>query len=211
LKTKTRNGSSPSVDEPSSDRGTATLELVLRTSTELFAERGFYGTSMRQLAEQAGMVLSGFYYYFRSKYDVLLAIIDKAVTMMEDEAGQVPSDLAPDLRLRGLLECHLNLHLREPKMAIVADREMGVLKPADLKRMRVRQDRYEQLFRDAIEEGMKTGDFDADIDVAVATKSVLLMATGVVEWWSPKGRLTAAQTSELIADYGLRVVRDSAA
>jgi AcrR family transcriptional regulator len=52
-----------------------TRQRILDAATELFAERGFAGTSIRDLAVQVGMTKAALYYHFPSKEDVLEALI----------------------------------------------------------------------------------------------------------------------------------------
>ena len=47
---------------------------ILRTSCRLMAQRGFHGTSMRDLAQATGRSISGLYHHFRGKEDLLFLI-----------------------------------------------------------------------------------------------------------------------------------------
>lgn len=50
------------------------LDDILKESSKLMALRGYYGTSMRDLAEQTGRSLSGLYHYFSNKDELLYLI-----------------------------------------------------------------------------------------------------------------------------------------
>lgn len=52
-------------------KGEATRALILRTAIELFLERGYDGTTMRAIAQRAGVALGSAYYYFRSKEELI--------------------------------------------------------------------------------------------------------------------------------------------
>jgi len=58
-------------------KGERTRQQIIQAAHRLFVERGYHGTSMRQIAEQAGLALGGIYNHFASKEDIL------AVVMME--------------------------------------------------------------------------------------------------------------------------------
>jgi AcrR family transcriptional regulator len=179
----------------------------LRTSIELFAERGFHGTSMRQLAQRADLRQSAFYYYFRSKYDVLLAIMDDGTKMLEEEAAEVPDDLATEEHLTRLMEGHVRVHLLEPELMRVCDREIRTLRPADRTRITDRLDVYESLFRGTLRAGRDEGLFPSDSDILVMTKSMLVMGSGVVEWWQSKGKLSVDDVATMISGYALDIAR----
>lgn len=66
------------IKRPESRRGKEeTRELLLEAAMELFAQKGYRGTSVRDLASGAGMTTGGFYSNFMSKRDIYIAIIDK--------------------------------------------------------------------------------------------------------------------------------------
>lgn len=183
---------------------TPTRELVRSTSTDLFAERGFAATTMRQLADRADLPLSAFYYYFNSKYDVLLAIMDAAMTGLA--AGldtAVDRTQPPDRRLVALVARHVEVHLLDPGIARVADGELRSLKDADRRAIVDRRDAYEQHFRDALAAGVEQGIFDPELDIAVASMAILTMATSVIDWWRPDRRYSIDGTADLIGGFAL--------
>ncbi len=190
-----------------SARGAETYGLVLRTSIELFAERGFHGTSMRQLAQRGELQPSAFYYYFRSKYDVLLAIMDDGTKKLEAEAADVPHDLPVEEHLTRLMEGHVRVHLLERELMRVCDREIRTLRPPDRTKITDRLDAYEKLFRDTLRAGRKEGLFPSDSDILVMTKSILVMGSGVVEWWQSKGKLSVDAVATMIGGYALDIAR----
>jgi AcrR family transcriptional regulator len=198
-----RQPPAPRGADPTSERAAATLDLVLNTSTELFAERGYAAATMRELADRAQVPLSTFYYYFRSKYDVLLAIMDTALSRLERGADDVWDDsLAPDAQLRALVDRHVRVHLVNPEAARVADGELRALQPSDREAIVARRDRYERRFRDVLEAG-RGNCFRDDLDVAVAGIAILTMSTAVIDWWQPGGPHPVEHTAALIGRFAL--------
>jgi len=60
-----------------SARGTAKRELILEKAEKSFAEHGFYGTSIRDIAKACGSNVALIYYYFRDKEDLYEQILDE--------------------------------------------------------------------------------------------------------------------------------------
>jgi AcrR family transcriptional regulator len=56
-------------------RGERTRNEILQAASKLFISHGFHGTSMRQIAEQAGVALGGIYNHFSSKEDIFTAVM----------------------------------------------------------------------------------------------------------------------------------------
>ncbi len=59
---------------------------LLHTAARVFAERGFHATSMRDLARETGMSLSGMYHYVRGKDDLLFQIQERCFTRVYEGA-----------------------------------------------------------------------------------------------------------------------------
>ena len=75
-------------------------EDILRASLHLFAERGFHGTSMRDIAREAGITEGLIYHYFASKRDLFRAIIEEHSFL---PLLRTLPELAQQLDLRALL------------------------------------------------------------------------------------------------------------
>ena len=59
-------------------------EKLLETAIRIFAEKGYAGTSVREIVEQAGVSKPVLYYYFKSKEGLFLAILDMAENLQKD-------------------------------------------------------------------------------------------------------------------------------
>jgi AcrR family transcriptional regulator len=59
-------------------------EKLLETAIRIFAEKGYAGTSVREIVEQAGVSKPVLYYYFKSKEGLFLAILDMAEDLQKD-------------------------------------------------------------------------------------------------------------------------------
>jgi len=62
------------MSEEIAPRGERTRNDILQAAHQLFLERGFHGTSMRQIAQAAGIALGGIYNHFSSKEDIFTAV-----------------------------------------------------------------------------------------------------------------------------------------
>jgi len=73
-----KNKKTPGSPEPSA------RERLLETAIGIFAEKGYAGTSVREIVEQAGVSKPVLYYYFKSKEGLFLAILDMAENLQKD-------------------------------------------------------------------------------------------------------------------------------
>jgi len=183
-----------------------TRQKIIVAGTSLFAERGSAASSMRELAERAGVALSASYYHFPGKRDVLLAIMTEAMKNLERGALEVlAADLAPIERLPALMSAHVRVHLEEPELARVADTELRALDSEARAEIVGIRDRYEAYFRTVLIDGIEDGSFSPALDVPVTAMALITMGTATVEWWHPEGRLSIAQTASILSRMAVTV------
>ena len=137
-------------------KGEATRLAIQEAAFDLFMEHGFHATSMRQIADKAGLALGGIYNHFASKEDIFAAIVmdkhpykqilpaileakgDTAEEFIHDAAQALVSELGkrPDFLKLMFIEIvefngqHVNLLMREivPKILPVFERLVKVRK-----------------------------------------------------------------------------------
>ena len=84
------------------------LESILRTAASIFAEKGYHQASIRDIARATGVSLSGLYYYFDSKEELLFLIQDHAFgTLTANLERMLEGVEEPHRKLRILMENHL--------------------------------------------------------------------------------------------------------
>ena len=85
---------------------------VLDAAAALFAENGYQGTSMRDIAKAVGMLPGSLYCHFPSKSELLLAVYREGVARIEDQvAAAVAGQSAPWDKLEALAAAHLEMIL----------------------------------------------------------------------------------------------------
>jgi AcrR family transcriptional regulator len=88
-----------SVDERVDERRTNTREQIRTVALEMFAERGYDGTSLREIAEQLGVTKAAVYYHFKTKEDILVSLLEDFLGQLDellDRAEELPP--GPDTR-----------------------------------------------------------------------------------------------------------------
>jgi len=186
--------------------GTAAASLR-RAALELFAERGFHGTSMRDIAARAGCSVSHVYYYFPSKGDVLRAMM---VGIVDDLLAELDAALAgagaePRARLVAIVRAQVLFHCRRQAEAFVGRSELRSLAPGDRPEVIGRYDRVTAIFRDTIAEGEGAGVFRCAF-VAQATHALVTMCNAVSAWWRPDGELSPERLAERYAALALAML-----
>ncbi|ADB50660.1 TetR/AcrR family transcriptional regulator [Conexibacter woesei] len=175
---------------------------LLRTATWLFSERGFHGTSIRDIADTAGVAVSAMYYYAASKDELLVAVMRQALERLLDASARTLEGLdGPSERLATLIGVHVALHARNPRTAGVADHELRALARTTRRAMLAERDAYEATWVEVLREGAETGEF-ADRG-GVDRLALLQMCTGVAQWYKPRGDVSIPELCARFADMGL--------
>ena len=181
-------------------------ERIGAAAIELFAEKGFHGASVRDLAYAVGVEAASLYYHFPSKQDVLLALFDRILDDMLDmlrTATVGPG--TPTARLRDVARRHVLFHIARRKEAFISHSELRSLTPANRAHVVAKRDLYEWMLRALLEAGVREGEFVID-DVPVASTAILMLCSGVSDWFNGGGRLTPDVVAERYVELVLRLV-----
>lgn len=150
--------------------------LAIRAAASVFAEKGFHGSSTRDIAERMGIKQGSLYYYFKSKEDALGAVclygIETYVSRMEAIAA---SDQPFEARLLSTVMSHLNSY-RERNEALKVHNDERLYLPEE-KRSRLKSlgSRYRQMLEDIFRAGVEDGSVRSEIDCRFAAQAVIAL------------------------------------
>jgi len=176
---------------------------ILRAAGKEFRVRGFAETGMRDIAAAAALSPANLYNYFRGKHDILFFCQDNSLDRMIaalDKARRMRTTAA--IKLRMVIVSHLRCVLDEVEGS-AAHLLTTALPPRQQRDLVAKRDKYEEGVRNLIVAGMRSGEF-APCDPALAVRAILGGLNWSVQWFSPEGRLTAAEIAERFADYLIR-------
>ncbi|WP_435769655.1 TetR/AcrR family transcriptional regulator [Nocardioides sp. SYSU DS0651] len=175
------------------DAGPASMPRVLASALDAFAEQGYHGTSIRDIAAGAGLSVPGLYHHYRSKQDVLMALM---VAVMDDLLRRTTAALeaagasSPTARFDALVEALLRFHLERRLEAFVASSEIRSLDPANRTRYVALRDEQQQMIARVVADGVAAGEFDVP-HPAETVRAVATLCVGVATWYDPRGPVAA--------------------
>jgi AcrR family transcriptional regulator len=179
-------------------------ERVRKAAVKLFAGKGFHGTGIRDLAQEAKLSSASLYHYMGTKEELLAGIMCASLERLLEATHLLIDDVgAPEDRLAGLVALHVMTHAIQPDETRVVDNEVHALSPAARKTVIGLRDEYEALWAAAIDEGAANGVFRTE-HPAVTRLALLEMCNGVARWYSPRGTLAL---DELATHYAQLVMR----
>ncbi|MEC3975290.1 TetR family transcriptional regulator [Amycolatopsis sp. H20-H5] len=181
-------------------------ERVRLAAVKLFAAKGFHGTGIRDLAQEAKLSSASLYHYMGTKEDLLAAIMTESLRRLLDAAEQACEGVdEPAERLRTLVELHVLAHAVQPSETRVVDNEVSALSPEARAPVVALRDAYERLWADAIADGVASGTF-ATAHPAVTRLALLEMCSGVARWYSPRGPLSLDQLAAHYSELAMRAL-----
>jgi AcrR family transcriptional regulator len=170
----------------------ARREELTRVAARLFAERGYQGTSLADLAEALGMQKPSLYHHIDSKEDLLWEVAWEGAEAFHAGLDGVPPDAAATERIRLALRAHLAVVAAQLDIATVFVREWRYLAGDRRDRFVAERRRYEERVRDLFREGVEGSELRTDLDVSTAALLFLSAANWAYTWLRP-----GASTDEL--------------
>lgn len=170
--------------------GEHTRERVLEVAARLFRVQGYAATTLRQIADAAGIQAGSIYYHFESKDEILQEILETGVNVVQDSVEErmraLPVDSSARRKIEAAIEGHLFGLLKRGDFTSATIRIYGQL-PPELQRVnRARRARYSAVWDRLFTEALACGELRDDIDLHMARLLVVGALNWTVEWYAPE-------------------------
>ncbi|MEX1126469.1 MAG: TetR/AcrR family transcriptional regulator [Acidimicrobiia bacterium] len=185
-----------------------TRQDVIEAAGRLFAEKGYHGTSMRDLGRELGLLGSSLYAHVESKQDLLVEVVEEGARLFEASAdAAVAGDGSSDNQLRRLIGGHVGVVLENSDVVRTYLNEARMLDPEHRGRVIAARDGYEQTFRRVIAAGVADGSFRTDADPKLQSIFILSILNAIERWYRPEGRVSRDQLVEEVSNIALASLR----
>lgn len=187
-------------------RAEATRARLLEAAVTAFAEKGFHGTTTRDIAGAAGMSPAAVYVHHRSKEELLFLIsreghqqaLDVVHTARASSADPVEQVAAAG---RAFAEFHAHHHT----VARILNYELAALSEEHRTEIDVLRTGIDRELRALVLDGVAAGVFDTP-DPALAATALASMGVDIARWYREDGEWSPAQIGDYYADLALRLV-----
>lgn len=173
-------------------------ETIVRAATRLFAQQGYPGTSMSDLAKACGVSKPLLYHYVSDKYELLREITEGHVTRLEAIIGEVEAlELDAQARLRELIRRFVHEYAQARHDHGVLTQDVKFLEPRDRSRVRRKERAVVAAFAATI------GQARPELAHAALAKPLTMLLFGMINWtytWQrADGPLGDAQLAEVVS------------
>jgi TetR/AcrR family transcriptional regulator, cholesterol catabolism regulator len=158
---------------------------LTRAAARLFAEKGYHGTSVGDLAEALGLQKGSLYTHIDSKAELLWEVAREGAEAFHAALDALPDDGPVLERIRAALRAHLQVVAEQLDIATVFVREWRYLEGGRREQFVAERRRYEERIRGLFREGREVGELRTDLDDATAALLALSAANWAYTWLRP--------------------------
>ncbi len=184
------------------------LELILRASARIFADKSYHSTSMREISRATGVSLAGLYHYCKSKEELLFLIQDHCFgRVLQRLEERLHGELDPIARLRIFVDNHLSFFAANMAEMKVLSHEAESLAGDLHEHVSTRKRQYTRMARKILSEVQQAAanaqrtprrnghlkKSPRPVDVTVATYALFGMMNWIYNWYDPRGKLSVSQ------------------
>lgn len=172
--------------------GPVTVERILEASARLFAERGYYNTSMEEIASVVGILKGSLYHHVSSKEQILDRILEEMAMDLVSRTNEVAaSDQSTEARFDEAVRIMVQNVADKRDANAIYTTEHKRLPNSMRKKYRSLLAQHREVFERLVRDLLSERDEDAavDVDVPLAVTSIISLASMMSLWYRPGGRL----------------------
>ncbi|MEU4412958.1 TetR family transcriptional regulator [Nocardia salmonicida] len=187
-------------------RSDATRARLLGAAIAAFAEKGFNGTTTRDIAAAAGLSPAAVYVHHKSKEE-LLYLISRAghEETLDLVLQEVESSDEPAIALRNVVHAFAVHHARGHTGARIVNYELSALTPEHYAEILDIRHRIDREIRGLVERGVAAGVFDT-ASPRMAAVALLSLGIDIARWYRDEGEWSPEDIADAYADMALRIV-----
>jgi len=177
-----------------------TRDDILDAAAQVFRQKGFHGASMSAIADAVNLQKASLYHHVASKQEILLALLDRALEMLTDHIAAISTqDIPADQKLRQMIRAYLSALAENADLTTVLLFEHRSLDKKTHARHVPQRDKFEGLWRDVLNEGVRTKVFDCP-DTGMAVRALMGIMNWTLTWYRPDGDRSIEQVADEYAE-----------
>ena len=176
-------------------------DAITSAAVRLFGAKGYNGTTMRDIAQEVGILAGSLYAHIDSKENLLAEIVRSGIEpYIEILQGLEGLQQTPSEKLRAYIVNHVKVVAENPERTFVVFHEWRFLKEPERTMAVTMRRRYAQGFTQIVRDGIACGEFSAELVEHVAVFSIIGALNWIPEWYSPDGPSSPEAIGNQLAD-----------
>ena len=195
--------------EDAGSKSARTRERILDAAAHVLSRKGYAGTRLSDVADQAEIQAPAIYYYFPSRDDLIEEVMWTGIARMREHMTRVlaamPSGADPLARIDAAVEAHLRYCLEISDYTTASIRNAGQVPENIAIRYTAEASQYGDMWRKLLQDAENAGLLRPALDPMAARMMVLGALNWAAEWWNPRrGSLdTVVRTAQSLVRHGL--------
>jgi TetR/AcrR family transcriptional regulator, cholesterol catabolism regulator len=182
----------------------ATLDDIVSAAAKVFRTKGYHAATVRDIAEEVGILKGSLYHHFESKEALLYLVVKEPIAQMYRTMAEISAaDGTAADKLRRAISAHLEAFDRHYPHLFVYLREREAVKRRFREMIGFSPKEYERCWQQILREGIENGEFRPDLDIQVASYGLLGMLNWLYKWYDPNGRLNVREVAEQFTSLAL--------
>jgi AcrR family transcriptional regulator len=167
------------------------LPPVLEAALLCFMDQGYHGTSIRMIAQRAGLSVPGIYHHFDSKHELLVELTSRAMTELWDRSRAAVAEAGSSVprQFDRLTECLILFHAHRRELAVIAMSEIRSLEGVARAQHIAARDQQQRLMDEIVHAGVASGEFTTP-HPREASRAIITMCTSMANWYHPHGPMS---------------------
>jgi AcrR family transcriptional regulator len=183
-------------------------QRIKEAAINLFSEKGYAATTMRQIARKAGLAPGSLYNHVKRKSDLLLDIhrnfVDEVIEKTKQKENQ---DQSCEERLREVFKTFMKAIFENKLSFKILLEQETFLPPAAKKEVGRNVNLLKEGFKRIIQSGIERGEF-REVDIKMATFCLFAMCNYTLRWINPKGPYSYEEMGEILFEIFFRGIRE---
>ena len=176
-------------------------EQVIRKAAELFREKGYAASSMRDLAQKLGIEAASLYSHIKSKEEILHSLCFDMASQFRKSLEEVEKlNVTASEKLRLGIVGHIQVMAQDLTASAVFMNEHRHLSQPSLRDFLSLRINYINRFKAIIEEGIKSGEFKENIDTKLSVMTLFSSLNWMPQWYKPEGKIDSLSIGQQLAD-----------
>jgi TetR/AcrR family transcriptional regulator, cholesterol catabolism regulator len=171
---------------------------LLGLAASMFAERGLRATTVRDIADGAGILSGSLYHHFSSKEEMVDELLHDFLDWLFNRYSEiVDSEANPLVRLKGLFMVSFEaIEHRHAQVVIYQDEAQRLLSQPRFSYLEDKNRQQRKMWVELLNQGVKEGYFRPDLEVDLIYRFIRDTTWVSVRWYRPGGPLTAEQVGQ---------------
>lgn len=162
---------------------------LLDAAAKIFRDYGYAGTTMRVIADEADLKAGSIYYHYKSKDELISAVLDLGINAVTDTVKAALQALPPDAsgrqRVETAIHAHLSAIIDYGDYTLATRRVFGQVPESIRKKNLKLRNSYATMWQEILTDAQERGEFRPDANLTLTRLFILGALNWAVEWFKP--------------------------